>query len=158
MKLPNKTRLSNPLPLASRNDPRNYNPQPRCDAALPVAGASARTFGREISKVMFIIEDEIHAEIQAGEFASFVDALTELHRRASLPWDKPPNVCPCTSWKTCGRLYEIIEYDTSTTPWTELQRIPTLEIGAAGIKWLYSETRNKDAEQSHPANPRNAGG
>src|SRR4051812_41266344 len=77
--------------------------------------------------VMFIIEDEIHAE-QHGEYASFDQALAELRRRASMPWDQPPNAAPCMSWRTCGRKYMVIEYDASRQPWKELRREPVLSI------------------------------
>ena len=85
---------------------------------------------------MFIIEDELHAEHQDGTFGSFEEALAELKRRANLPWDQAPNVAPCTSWRTCGRNYEIIEFDDSTSPWKQLSRVPALEISAKGAKWL----------------------
>lgn len=85
---------------------------------------------------MFIIEDELHAEPQEGEFSSLTEALQELERRAALPWDKPPNAAPCTSWRTCGRNYEIVEYETSARPWKELRRISAMKIDAAGVKWL----------------------
>jgi hypothetical protein len=85
---------------------------------------------------MFIIEDELHAEHQDGTFASFEQALAELKRRAALPWDQAPNVAPCTSWRTCGRNYEIIEFDDSALPWKQLSRVPALEVSAKGAKWL----------------------
>ncbi len=87
---------------------------------------------------MFIIEDERHAEPQEGEFSTLSDAIAELKRRAALPWDKAPNQAPCMSWQTCGRTYEVVEYDTSVTPWRELQRFPVLDVTAAGAKWLYA--------------------
>jgi hypothetical protein len=83
---------------------------------------------------VFVIEDERHADPQ-GEFASFDEALAELHRRASVPWDQKPNVAPCLSWKTCGRSYEIIEYDPSRVPWQVVRRVPVLEVTAEGIEW-----------------------
>jgi hypothetical protein len=86
---------------------------------------------------MFVIEDERHAEQQPGEFVSFEDALVELQRRARLPWDSVPNKAPCTSWRTCGRTYEIVEYDFSTIPWRELRRVPILEMTANETSWLY---------------------
>ena len=85
---------------------------------------------------MFKIEDERHAEPQAGEFATFKAAVAELRRRAQLPWNEAPNVAPCTSWETCGRNYEIGEYDDSKRPWLELARTPALEISRDGAKWL----------------------
>lgn len=83
---------------------------------------------------MFVIEDEGHAEAQ-GEFDSFAAALDELKRRASIAWDKDPNRAPCTSWKTCGRSYEIIEFDAAASPWRELNRVPVLSVSAAGAVW-----------------------
>ena len=88
---------------------------------------------------MFQIEDERHAEPQGGEYASLAAALAELERRASLPWDRPPNRAPCQNSRTCGRLYEIVEYDTSSTPWRELSRTPYLEVSAVGVEWLRHE-------------------
>jgi hypothetical protein len=85
---------------------------------------------------MFVIEDERHAELQEGEFASLDEAVAELQRRAALPWDERPNVAPCTGWRACGRTYEVVEYDTSARPWKELRRFPYLEVTSAGAKWL----------------------
>ena len=82
----------------------------------------------------FAIEDESHAE-QVGEFASLDQAWAELERLASVPWHEPPNVAPCTSWQTCGRTYEIIEYETSETPWQVLRRLDALRISAKGVVW-----------------------
>jgi hypothetical protein len=84
---------------------------------------------------MFMIEDEVHAEPQ-GQFATFDAALEELRRRAEIVWDQPPNLAPCTSWRTCGRKYKIIEYDASHRPWHEVRRIPALEISAKEVTWL----------------------
>ena len=84
---------------------------------------------------MFVIEDELHAEPQ-GEFPTFDAAMAELRRRSTLPWDEEPNVAPCKSWKTCGRRYEVIEYDVSTTPRREVHRQAVLEVSASGATWL----------------------
>ena len=65
---------------------------------------------------MFVIEDELHAEPQEGEYAS--------------------PIAPCTNWRTCGRAYEIVEYDTSSIPWKELRRVPVLEIDSSGANWV----------------------
>lgn len=82
--------------------------------------------------VMFVIEDELHAEPQ-GEFSSREDALEELKRRSTIPWNEAPNVAPCTSWETCGRQYVLIEYNES---WVELSRIPVLNVSSSSVKWL----------------------
>lgn len=83
---------------------------------------------------MFVIEDEIHAE-WCGEFQSFKEALAELEARSHKAWDSPPNQCPCMSWKTCSREYSVIEFDSSTSPWTEKSRTPVLTVSAKGTKW-----------------------
>lgn len=82
---------------------------------------------------MFVIEDELHSE-STGEFETLKDAIDELHRLSKIPWDEEPNKAPCISWMTCGRHYEIIEYDNSTKPWKEVNRINGFEIRAIGIK------------------------
>ena len=82
-----------------------------------------------------MIEDEAHAEPQ-GEFESLDSALAELRRRAGTPWDVAPNVAPCTSWRTCGRRYEVVEFDTAESPWREIQRLRVLDISAEGVKWV----------------------
>jgi hypothetical protein len=85
---------------------------------------------------MFVIEDERHAELQDGEFASLAEAVEELKRRATIPWNEAPNVAPCTSWRTCGRTYEVVEYDMTEALWKQLQRHAMLEVTAEGAKWL----------------------
>jgi hypothetical protein len=83
---------------------------------------------------MFAIEDEAHAELIA-EFETREEAIHELRRRSEIAWDQPPNVAPCTSWRTCGRRYELAQYDTSTSPWREMQRSLVLQISANGVGW-----------------------
>lgn len=68
-------------------------------------------------------------------FATREEALAELRRLASIPWDQAPNLAPCTNWRNCGRHYELAEYDTSTEPSTEIRTDLVLEISAAGAKW-----------------------
>jgi hypothetical protein len=84
--------------------------------------------------VLFVIEDEAHAE-QCSEHTTLAEAVDRLKQLSVLPWDAEPNLAPCTSWKTCGRRYEIIEYDTTSLPWKERRRIPALEINAKGVHW-----------------------
>jgi hypothetical protein len=85
---------------------------------------------------MFIIEDEAHAERRPGEFATLADALVEVRRLAAISWDETPNIAPCQSWKTCGRRYEIVEYNNASVPWTEIQRIPSLNVSAITTEFL----------------------
>jgi hypothetical protein len=76
---------------------------------------------------MFVVEDEFHCEWM-GEFNSREEADAELRRLATLPWDQAPNVCPCASWRTCGRRYHVIEFDTSAETWRQLSNVALLEV------------------------------
>lgn len=87
-----------------------------------------------MSKVTYIIEDEFHAE-WCGQFATQAEAMAEVTRRSRLPWDQPPNVCPCTSWLTCGRDYVIVEFETTAESWQELSRTPILSVSSKGVMW-----------------------
>lgn len=82
----------------------------------------------------FVIEDTLHSEWQ-GEFKTLVAAISELKRRASIPWVQKPNRAPCIGWKTCGRAFEIIEFDVSSEPWKEIRRVGGFEISESGVKW-----------------------
>ena len=48
---------------------------------------------------------------------------------------KPPNLAPCASWKTCGRRYDLVEYDAAATSWREIHRAPAFQVSARGIAW-----------------------
>ena len=84
---------------------------------------------------MFVIEDQRHAET-VGQFSTHEEAVAELRRLSEVAWDEAPNTAPCGGWRTCGRDYEIIQYDVTRTPWRELSRAEALEVSAAGIRWL----------------------
>jgi hypothetical protein len=102
-------------------------------AAEPVAELKSAASGVS----MITIEDEPHCELQ-GEFPSFQDAIAELKRRARIPWDQEPNQAPCTSWKTCGRRYEVVEYDVNHPRCKQLRRVAVLEVSATGVTWSSS--------------------
>jgi hypothetical protein len=90
--------------------------------------------------IVFVIEDEGHAEWLPGEYEIFDDALSEVRRLAAQPWDTPPNQAPCISWEGCGRDWTILECNRTTEPvphWTELNRTPIVEIRKARVRWLY---------------------
>lgn len=84
---------------------------------------------------MFVIEDESHAERQEGEFRTRAEAIAELERRASIPWNEEPNCAPCTNWRNCGRRYEVVEYDDAARPWVERARELILTISVKGVEW-----------------------
>jgi hypothetical protein len=87
---------------------------------------------------IFVIEDEAHGE-QEGRFQIRQEAIAELERRATIPWNEKPNRAPCSGWLKCGRRYELVEYDESAVPWKELSRKLILEISAAGVFWIATE-------------------
>src|SRR5206468_3954612 len=87
---------------------------------------------------MFVIEDRIHAE-WIGEYATRAEALSELRRLAELAWDHAPNSAPCMSSATCGREYELIHFDQTSSPWTERERLAALNISAAKTEWLLDD-------------------
>lgn len=88
---------------------------------------------------VFVIEDEWHAE-WIGEFATRAEAEAELDRLAAIPWDEPPNQCPCGSWRKCGRRYHLIEFDAASEPWRRLTSEAFLEVSAKETKWLRTST------------------
>ena len=83
----------------------------------------------------FIIEDELHAEQRDGVFGDRGAALAELRRLAELPWDGEVHRAPCTSWRTCGREYWLVEYDDSFDPWRIVASDLVLMVSAEGVKW-----------------------
>ena len=83
---------------------------------------------------LFVIEDEFHAEPQ-GEFKNYNSAFEELERRTKIPWDEKPNKCPCSSWRDCHRHMQIVEYDTSSEPWEEINTTYIYSISSSGIEW-----------------------
>ncbi len=85
-------------------------------------------------KSVFVVQDQDHSE-QLGEFPSLQEAWAELDRLSVIPWDESPNLAPCLSWRTCGRDYEILEYERSSVPWILVRRIGGLQVSAKGIVW-----------------------
>mgnify|MGYP003386577558 CR=1 FL=1 len=84
---------------------------------------------------LYKIDDEFHADLLAGDYASFEAALAEIHRVAALPWDSEPNQAPCINWRNCGRLYQIVEYETSGPYWVEIREVPVMGISHEGVVW-----------------------
>ncbi|MDP3656877.1 MAG: hypothetical protein Q8R45_07935, partial [Brevundimonas sp.] len=77
----------------------------------------------------FVVEDQFHAEWIA-QFDDEGAAIKEVRRLFALPWDEEPNRCPCGSWETCGREYELLTYDATVTPWRLISRRPVLNVSA----------------------------
>lgn len=87
---------------------------------------------------LFVIEDMTHCEWH-GEFATLEAASAEMRRLAAIAWDGPPNAAPCTSWRTCGRDWILIEYEDAVDPWQEIRRSGTLRVNANGTTWQAGE-------------------
>ncbi len=83
---------------------------------------------------LYVIADVLHAE-QQSEHASLDLAWQELLRLSALPWDESPIQPPCGSWQTCGRDYEIREYQTDGASALCTAVISALKIGADGARW-----------------------
>ncbi|GAB3408663.1 hypothetical protein GCM10027515_26260 [Schumannella luteola] len=84
---------------------------------------------------MFVIEDELHAE-EFGRYESRDEAMDALRVLAASPWDREPNMAPCSGWARCGRDYELVEYDASSVTQQELSRRTVLTVSAQGARWL----------------------
>jgi len=81
---------------------------------------------------MFVIDDEAHCELQVGKFPTKVEALSELERRALIPWNEEPNRAPCSNWRSCGRRYPMLERNDEGD---ELSREFVLAVSAKGVEW-----------------------
>jgi len=77
----------------------------------------------------YCVEDELHAG-QQSHHETLRGSVVELGRLALVPWDAAPNLPPCQCWRTCGRRYEVVVYDTSTSPWRTLRRMADLDVNA----------------------------
>ena len=83
----------------------------------------------------FVVEDQFHAE-WVSQFDDEDAAFKEIQRLFVLPWNEPPNLCPCGSWETCGREYELVTYETAATPWRLISRRPVLNVSAKSSELL----------------------
>ena len=84
---------------------------------------------------MITIEDTNHCELIA-QYETLDRAIAELLYLSSVPWDHLPNRCPCSSWRKCGRTYELIEVDDTQTPRKILRRHLVLKVSRHGAKWI----------------------
>ncbi len=82
----------------------------------------------------YLIVDELHSEEESAH-GSFEAAVQRLKELATIHWDEEPNRAPCTSWETCGRQYEIVEYEGEADSRSYLRTIPALEVSAKGVVW-----------------------
>ena len=92
----------------------------------------------------FVIVDDVHCEVQGQSYLTLQEvqgqsyltlqeAMTELERRAAIPWEEEPNRAPCMSCRKCGRQYVIEEYDDTESG--RSSRVLILEISAKGVEW-----------------------
>lgn len=85
--------------------------------------------------MLIVIEDSIHCE-RIAQCDSFEEAIERLQQLSQLPWDQEPNRAPCTSWRKCGREYQVIEYDDSASPWKVVREADVLKVSASNIEWV----------------------
>jgi hypothetical protein len=81
---------------------------------------------------MIAIEDTNHCEGR-GEYETLDEAIAELRYLSSVPWDRLPNRCPCSTWRKCERTYELREIDDTEN--TVLRRLLALRVSRHGAKW-----------------------
>jgi hypothetical protein len=81
---------------------------------------------------LFSIYDEVHSDFgpPPREFANIEDAIRELRRRATVPWNREPNRAPCISWRKCKRRWVLL--GESAESWKEPIWV---DVSHAGVKW-----------------------
>jgi hypothetical protein len=84
--------------------------------------------------VRYGIVDQIHIDYLPGQFTSLGAVVEEFHRLATVPWDQDPNLAPCTSWRTCGRIWTAGEYKVPGRGARWLDDIWE-EVKANGVTW-----------------------
>jgi hypothetical protein len=94
-----------------------------------------------MNHVTFELRDDLHDETQ-GHFGSRNEAIAEAARLAALPWNQPPNLAPCASWESCGRNYEVVEFDTSGESRSVLGVTPVVSIDRDGVRWALDRERS----------------
>ena len=82
---------------------------------------------------MIAIEDTNHCESR-GEYETLDQAIAELRYLSSVPWDRLPNRCPCSTWRKCERTYELREIDDTQNQ--VLRRLVVLKVSRHGAKWI----------------------
>jgi hypothetical protein len=82
----------------------------------------------------FGIFEDIHCE-SLGDYVDLEEALAEIERLRERRGMRLPIKAPCKNWKTCGRRYEVFEYDPSKPPPNLVCPVLTLKISAKGVKW-----------------------
>jgi len=92
----------------------------------------------------FAIVDDAHCEVQGQPYPTREEAIAELERRATIPWNEEPNRAPCRSWAKCGRRYVIEEYDETGSD--QISRLMMLEISAKGVEWRRQPNHATDGE------------
>jgi len=93
-----------------------------------------------MNHVRFELGDDLDDETQ-GHFGSRNEAIAEAARLAALPWNQPRNLAPCASWESCGRNYEVVEFDTAgEVAWFFLGVTPVVGIGRDGVRWALDPT------------------
>ena len=98
---------------------------------------------------VFEVRDERHGESR-GVYRTSAEAFAAVSRLAALPWDSPLNRAPCTSWRTCGRHYEILEREPEP-PMQVASRTDVLTMSASGLEWSHPSRDDEERRGAHLA-------
>ncbi len=77
----------------------------------------------------YVIEDVSHCEIM-WEYQSYKEVMERMNYLRQLWWCWE-NICPCTSYATCSREYEIIKYAGGI----QIDSVCAFEIGKTVDDW-----------------------
>ncbi|CAN0481268.1 unnamed protein product, partial [Phaeothamnion confervicola] len=92
-------------------------------------------------KSTYLIEDDFHDDSLGGTYSTLEDALAEVYRIISLPFEQEPHSPPCTNWHQCRREFVIREVHTfsSARPTgpsrTTIAEFPILTTSSIGVVW-----------------------
>lgn len=86
--------------------------------------------------VVYQLEDEFHAELLPGEFASYETAVQEVRRIVAMPFGMRPNSPPCSDAAQCQRDYVARKYRIDPTgQWHFVEDVLVATSTAAGVTW-----------------------
>lgn len=89
----------------------------------------------------YLIDDDFHADSLGETYSTLEDALAEVHRVISLPFEQEPHTPPCISWLQCQREIVLREVRTlaARPKWGRLRTgfvlIPILTTSVNGVVW-----------------------
>ena len=101
-------------------------------AASPTPPRASDCETDPVPSTLFQIEDSFHAEPHGDPLQDTATTKGEVRRILAIPFGEHPNAPPCGN-PACQRVWEVVEYDTSSTPWNEMSRIEVAVVAASGV-------------------------